>query len=440
MLSTEKIRKEVDRIEQGITDIALKGTAMIPREVDLPRLEALARELFDISGGRNELRFNKKGQPSIMVNFPCDEKARLDYLSGSGSYFTVPSYGSGVPHRNIHPAFIVNGSPIKGFRLGKYKDVRVGSTNYHLSLYGLPPAYGSGGVTESYDGLASACDNLNAATDFSEGDRVANITYAIFRYLAMLSVTEGFHMRGADSYGKAHNATGEKGAPCGYNYNGQFIHVINGSGPNSWRHDGTPFGVYGLIGCTREICHGFELDAGKILLIPNNNALRATAAELANTSASFKAIATDGSLVDRTTEEGVFYYDYNEDPGSSGSKSFKLTTSLTHQQENSNPYGSMSLSSIPVEDGITVPMIMRLMGFYKLETGTPRGVVYMRNDAGRKTCAWAGSFWFMSLVAGSPISMQVTIHSDMLITMVLGASLQKWRNGKMEKSSKAAIY
>ena len=30
----------------------------------------------------------------------------------------------------------------------------------------------------------------------------------------------------------------------------------------------------------------------------------------------------------------------------------------------------------------------------------------------------------MSLMAGSPISMQMTIHSEMLITMVLGASLQ----------------
>lgn len=401
MLSTEKIRKEVDRIELGITEIALRGTAMVPRDEDLPRLDALARELFDISGGRNEVRFNKKGQPSIMVNFRCDEKARLDYLSGSGSYFAVPSFGSSVPHRNIHPAFIISGSPIKGFRLGKYKDVRVGSTNYHLSLYGLPPAWGSGGVTESHDGLASACDTLNAATAFPEGDRVGNITYAIFRYLAMLSVTEGFHMRGADDYGRAYNATGEKGAPCGHNYNGQFIHVLNGSGPNSWRHDGTPFGVYGLIGCTRDICHGFELDAGKILITPNNNALKLTAAELVNSSASFKAIATDGSLVDRTTAEGVFYYDYNEDPGSSSSaKTFKLTTELTHQQTSGNPYGYVSLSSLTAAEGITVPMIMRLMGFFPLLTGTPRGYIYMRNTAGLKTCAWAGSNWSPSSGGG----------------------------------------
>lgn len=393
MLSTEKIRSMLDRMELEVTKICLAGSGMVPREKDLSALDALAREIFDISGGRNEVRFNKKGQPSIMVNFPCDEKARLDYLSGNGTYFTVPSFGSGVAHRNIHPAFIINDAPIKGFRLGKYKDVRVGSTNYHLSLFGLPPAWGSGGVTESYNGLASACDTINAGTELPEGDRVGNITYAIFRLLAQLSVTEGFHMRGADYYGYAHNATAEKGTPCGYNYNGQYIHVLNGLGPNSWRHDGTPFGVYGIIGCTREICHGFELDAGKILIIPNNNALRATAAELGESSASFKAIKNDGSLVDRSTAEDVFYYDYTEDPGSSGSKSFKLTTGLSHQQTNGNPYGAMSLSGLTAAEGITVPMIMRLMGFFPLLTGTPRGNVYMRNTAGLKTCAWAGSHW-----------------------------------------------
>ena len=394
MLSTDRIRKELDRMEYEITKICLAGSGMVPNDKDLPGLEAVAREIFDISGGRNEVRFNRKGQPSIMVNFPCDEKAFLDYLSGGGTYFTVPSFGSGVSHRNIHPAFIVGGAPINGFRLGKYKDVMANGQNYHLSLFGLPPAYGSAGFSESYNGLASRCDTINASTTLPEGDRVANITYVIFRYLAMLSVTEAFHQRGADYYGYAHNATSEKGSPCGYKYNGQYVHVLNGSGPLAWRHDGSPFGVYGLIGCTREICHGFELDAGKLLLIPDNDALIMTASELADTSTKFKAIATDGSLVDRTTAEDVFYYDYTEDPGDSGAKTFKLVTALSHQQVSGSPYGSVSLASLTKDDGITtVPMILRLMGFFPLLTGTPRGTVYMRNTAGLKTCGWLGSYW-----------------------------------------------
>ena len=394
MLSTDRIRKELDRMEYEITKICLAGTGMVPKDKDLSRLEALAREIFDISNGRNEVRFNKKGQPSIMVNFLCDEKARLDYLSGGGTYFEIPSYTDTSKHKNLHPAFIINGQAIRGFRLGKYKDVRVNGVNYHMSLFGLPPAWGGGGFTESYNGLASRCDTINAATDNPEGDRVANITYAIFRYLAQLSVTEGFHMRGADYYGYAHNATGEKGTLGGdYTYRGQYVHVLNGSGPNSWRHDGTPFGVYGLIGCTREICHGYELDAGKHLVIPDNNALRATASELADTSSLFKAIKTDGSFVDRATSEDVFYYDYLSDPGTSGAKSFKLTTSLTYQQTNGSPYGSIALSGLTVEEGVSVPLIMRLLGLCPLLTGTPRGVVYMRNTAGLKTCAWAGSDW-----------------------------------------------
>ena len=387
MYSQEDLWKRVNFIEMEITKACLRGVDMVPSAVDRVYINSLSTELFRLSEGRNEVRFDKSGRPSIMVNFFCDEKARLDYLSGSGTYFTA-SVANGV-----HPAFIRNGSPILGFRLGKYKDVRVNDRNYHMSLYGLPPAWGSGGVTESYNGLASACDSLNAGS-YSEGDQVGNITYSIFRYLAMLSVTEAFHQRGADYYGYAHNATGEKGSPCGYKYNGGYVHVLNGSGPLAWRHDGSPFGVYGLIGCTREICHGFELDSGKLLLIPDNDALIMTASELADTSTKFKAIGTDGSLVDRSTSENVFYYDYAADPGDSGSKTFKLVTALSHQQVSGNPYGAVSLADLTKDDGISsVPMILRLMGFFPLLTGTPRGTVYMRNTAGLKTCGWLGSSW-----------------------------------------------
>lgn len=395
MWSAEKIREWMDKIEWGITQIALEGTDLVPKIKDEGKLRSLADALFDLSEGRNEVRRDKKGRPNIMYNEHISDKANLDYLSGSGTYFTVPSWGTSVPHKNVHPGFIRNNLVTGGWRIGKYKHVRVNGKNYPVSLFGLDPGYGTGGITESYNGIAAACDDANASTDFPEGDDIGNITQAMFYFYSLLSVTEGFHMRGADYYGRAYNASSEYGAPCGYNYQGRYIHVKNGSGPDSWFHDGTRFGIYGLIGCTREIVWGFQLEAGKLLFIPNNNAMIMSASLLADSSSEFKALDLDNNFVARDTTENVCYYDYLEDPGTTNAqKSFQLKASLSFQQSSDSPYGGMSLSSLTASDEFTdVPLYLRLMGCFPLLTSTPRGNIYMRNTSTRKNCGWPGSRW-----------------------------------------------
>lgn len=406
MYSTKELRDRVDWLEMQITNAALRGTDLVPKDEDLALIECYARELYDLSDGKNEVVFDRLGRPNIVVNIWCDEKAALSYLSGgSNKYFDVPSYAAGIPERSIHPAFIVDGQAVRGIRVGKYKDVRVNGKNHHVSLFGLPPAYGTGGFTESYDGLAAECDRINAGT-YEEGIHVGNITRAIFSYFSLLSVTEGFACRGADNYTKSWQKPDEAGDPCGYLYNGQFIHVLTGSGPNSWRHDGTPFGIWGFRGPTLEILHGYITEGGVILTTENNDAAEMTAAEL-NTASSqlYKATLMDGTRVGRDSqaegETAKMCYDYTADPGEvSAAKTFVLANSFEHQQTNGNPYGYVQTANMGAREGVSIPLLFRLLLIAPLKEGTPAGYTYMRNTADLIRVAIAGARWYNPSVGG----------------------------------------
>ncbi len=396
--TTDQKWKLMNAWEKEITDICLRGTDLVPDDVDLPRLRALADMIYDLSEGRNEVIFDKLGRPNIMVNFMASERSWLSTLSGDGAYFDVPSsYTSNDLLINFHPAFIVNKKSILGFRLGKYKDVYANGRNNHVSLYGLPPAYGGGGFTVSYTGLAGECDRINAGT--VEGETIHNITRAEFCYLSMLSVLEGFQPRGANNYGKDGTKTNEYGIPGGYIYQGRSYHVLNGSGPLAWRHDGTPFGVWGLNGPTYEILHGYMTEAGKWLFLQNNDAAVATASILAETSDSYKALMPDGSFVARDTE-GALLYDYKDDPGTSGQKAFEIATSYLHQQTVDDPYGGLSTGSITARDGVDIPLYAQLMLCAPLKKNTPKGYTYMRNKAGMRRVAWAGGYYYTGSSSG----------------------------------------
>lgn len=400
MYSTDQMWERMKFLEYEITKCCLRGTDMVPQAEDLPYIRSLALEIFNLSNGLNEVRFDRLGRPSIMVNIFCDEKARLAYLSNSNTFFNVSGiFTADAKVADIAPAFIVNNQAIRGFRLGKYTDVRVEGKNYHLSLYGLDPAYSGGGHTQSYSGIASECDRINAG-GYAEGDTVHNITKAEFSYLGLLAVREGFQVRGADYYGKSGAVQSEQGDPCGYKYNGQYIHVKTGSGVLAWYHNGSPFGVWGLRGPTFMIQHGYQLDSGELLFIPNNDAATMTAAQLAETSDNYKALQEDGSFVTRGGDSATMKYDYINTPPETGSAGFQICTTITNRQPTDAPYGGQSLASMTAREGVTIPLYMRLMLMAPLLTGTPSGVGYMRNTQGARRISSGGAYWLTGSSGG----------------------------------------
>lgn len=391
--STQELDKKRRNLEMMITEACLRGSDLVPTAEDKVMIQLWGEELFRMSEGKNQVLFDKAGRVHIMVNFYADSKARLDYLSQSNTLFNSGDAGLS----SVHPAFIVNNAPIRGFRLDKYQWPRVNGKNYCASLYGLPPAWGSGGATMSYDGMHSAVDAVNGAATDPDGIKMHVQTRAEFSYLALLSAVKAFQCRGNTSYGKAHDKTSEAGTPCGYMYNGKPIHTATGTGPLTWYSDGTPWGVADLVGNVTEWASGYKMNEGEMYFMPNNDAANTVASEHAIGGSKWKGLLSDGSFVAPGTDL-TMKYDYTADPGTSGEKTFELTDTLRFKQTVEDPYGAVTLASLTAHEGLTVPTYLRLMMLFPLLTGTPKGRAYMRNYTVR--ASYVGGSWYYGSYAG----------------------------------------
>ena len=227
----------------------------------------------EASFGRNTVRYDDNGQPSILVKFLPDEKSKLSYLFGDST-------------AGIHPAFIIDGVAKPWYR-GKYQMGRVGGTNYPVCLRGLEPWYN---ITYTAAQLA--------VTDKGNGYGLPTLQMEAF--IALAAARNGFDIGGNTYYGKFYYATDEVGVAAGMYSGNNYRHTLGGSGPLSWSHDGTPFGCFDIVGNTWTWTGAMRTVNGEIQTFPNNNgagSLRTPTAHGAG-SASWKAIDVDGNFVD----------------------------------------------------------------------------------------------------------------------------------------------
>ena len=356
IISREELEHKVRFIEQEITYAACRGTGLVPTDEDRVYIMSLADELKRLSGGLNCVMWDKKGRPSIMVNIFCDEQARLSYLSNTGTVI------ANDPDRKVHPAFVVDGEHIAGFAVQKYPWCRYNGVNYDVSLYRMDTAY-----SVSLNGALSNVDTTNTGTALSDGVHMHVITLAEMAYISLLGVRNGFQPRGNDSYGKSSQKTDEYGEPGGYDYgDGKLYQIKTGTGPTSWRHDGTIFGISELRG--NQLCwiNGVKLMNGKIYIFKDNNAAGETrvAADFAITNVStdgtdaakWVSIMPDGAYVGAGAD-GCLGYDYTSEKGDS--KPCQIVTSLTPQTSDEEGYMSTALKSLEAAEGVDIPDIMR---------------------------------------------------------------------------------
>ena len=217
------------------------------------------------SGGRQTVLYTAKGQPAYMNVIPALNCEDLG-----------PEFGTGR-----HPAFIVNGKEVSEIFIATYQAViRDGEA---LSLPGEDPAVGI-----DFDQARAACIACGSGWHL-----MSNWEWAA---IALWCIKNGFgQLRGNTDFGKSHATPGEAGMIT------QYGRTLTGSGPDAWRHDGTPYGIADLVGNVWEWVDGLKLASGRIIM-PADNSFTMPEADWPDTGARIDIVDAALQFSDEITE------------------------------------------------------------------------------------------------------------------------------------------
>ncbi|MEA5048392.1 MAG: hypothetical protein VB034_07235 [Eubacteriales bacterium] len=355
------ITNDIKAVELALTNRVLQSGALTAAEVN-----EYDRKVQELSEGRNVVLLGAGGLPSVMVRlqpYKCSE-----LISGTGD----------LPH----PAFIVANAMKPEIFVAKYqaKVISIGSplVAYAVSLRGVDPA-----ATIDHTNSKAACDN--------NGTGWHMITNAEFAFISLLARKRGFSFRGNNNYGAACDITSEVGRPGSMDAT-RVLHTLTGSGPNTWTHDGTPFGVCDLNGNVWEWCQGLRAIGGEIQIIANNDAADKTI-DTGASSALWKAIAAaDGALVAPNgtgTTTGALRWIWVDTKWVLGS------TTATLQEVSRD----CAFSNVGVQEGVAAPNLLKLLALHPEGTLNHVGRFYL-NDMLSERVPFRGGTYNITSNAG----------------------------------------
>ena len=328
-----------------------------------------------LSGGKNSIKWVSNGAgtplywPCIVVRRPA-KKAEY-YLTGAGS--------------DIHPAFQTGATNYDQYWFSKYPGPYIVS-NSKTILLSLP----------GFDGMSNLLTRAeirptydNALTYGKAGGNGSHcVTNAEWMEVAMSCLLEGFQPKGNNLYGRDSTDpdTAEYyGIPAHWGGN-KMARVLNGSGPLSWFHNGSPWGIWGMNGNFYQVTAGFRQKAGEIQVIQNNDAAL-DATDQSDATGAWKAILQDGSLVAPGTGLTLKY---------DATTPITIGTGITVRTSAAQYH---TFGTVVPAAGITIPNIAKLLGIAPAGSAAELGgdYIYIRNDLEgtySETMPRRGGVWF----------------------------------------------
>ena len=321
-----------------------------------------ANAIEQASGGKNKIFVDAQGNQNVMVwiNKFNSEDVNQAILERHGVDLQL---GTGV-----FPAFIKNGVQMRGFWYAKYI-ASSGASGGCSVVAGVQPR-----TSVNYDVAKALCTNKGTGWHLS-----ANIEWLAVAYLGLAF---GEQPRGDTNYGRAHDAKHEVATRASATHapgdTGHSSSSYTGTGPATWSHDGTQFGVFDMVGNVWEWQDQLKLQEGQIFAPLDNNPDMPESAWPAHECYFDSSGATSGSVILNS-----LITNRTGDLGDNGNGN----------GNNSNTWRTTAKDPSYVEN-----LLMRQMGIEPPTGAILNGSIYSRNFGERMP--YRGGNWVYTSYAG----------------------------------------